>query len=179
MKKIGIYGGSFDPITKSHMLAACSVLKYVDETWFLPCWKSQTKIISDSHHRMNMIHLAIKQNDKVKLCDLEIKNQFEYTMDTIGLLQKIHKDKRFYFVAGMDNANKFPDKIINSIPFIIVSRKSHKSNVNWYKFDPHLYVEIDDEVCSSTQVRYDIKENGYSHLIENVVLNYILKNKLY
>ena len=180
IKKIGIYGGTFDPITKSHILAATSILKYVDETWIMPCYQSLTKPnISNSEHRMNMIELAIKNNCRIKLWDTEIKNKNKYSYDTIKCLQLLYPNHMFYFVIGMDNANLLSDKFKNIVPHIVVSRKTYKASSSWFMHEPHKYLEINDEVSSSSQVKKSIRLFGYSNLVQPDVLDYILANRLY
>lgn len=181
-KKIGIYGGAFDPITKNHILVANDVLKYVDETWITPCYKSMSgKKVSASKHRLNMINIAINRsnNNRIKLCDLEITNQITHAWDTMKLLQSMQPNILFYYIMGMDNANTLPVDMRHVVPYIIVKRKSYEPIEEWFKLQPHILSEKDGRSGSSTEVRRSIKKYGTSNLIDSDVLEYIISNKMY
>lgn len=179
MRRIGLYGGAFDPITKNHMLVANTSLKHLNQVWFLPCYKSETKIITESHHRLNMLNIAIKHNDnnQIKLCSLEIENKFLKTWDTINLIKAKYHDSILYFITGIDNANKMYDQ--KRLPHIVISRKPYEVTNDWYLRDPHIFMQIEDDGGSSSHVRKNIKAHRSSDLICRDIMDYIVANQLY
>ena len=76
MKKIGLFGGSFDPVHNGHIELAKTVIKKVglDEIWFIPTFDQPLK---DSHvenfsDRKKLLEIAIKPYRKMKVCDIEL-----------------------------------------------------------------------------------------------------------
>ena len=89
MKKIGLLGGTFDPIHNGHLIIAeylCDELD-LDEIWFIPAKKhplKENKNISSPDVRWDMLNLAISANHDFKCIDIELANEgISYTIDTI------------------------------------------------------------------------------------------------
>lgn len=184
MYKIGIYGGSFDPVTKNHISVAETVLEYVDEVWFVPCYQSPTKNVSPAIHRLNMLNIVMNKisNNNIKISELEIENKFVKTIDTVNLIKSNNPNIHFYFIIGLDVANKFiptgPEA--SDLAFIVVSRNPYQMVNDWFLREPHIYIDLKDDGGSSSQVRKLIKENKYPTLIDIDIYNYILhKNYIF
>ncbi len=178
--KIGLLGGAFDPPTLGHLDLANYLLgnDIVDEVWLEPCYKSYyDKNMRSPLKRLWMCQAAIDDfgNDNIKLCDFEIKNMVEgETNEGIDLFfkQYANPDRQFFFMIGMDNANKIHtwgnwEELVNKIPFIVFPRNGYSFNkdITWYLDKPHLfidqYVPID---ISSTEIRKFYKNrNGNEH----------------
>ena len=182
--KIGLYGGSFDPITNGHINVIINLLKYFDQVWIMPCYKSLTgKNLTESTHRLNMCKLAISNinDNRVKIFDFEIKNKLTGT--SIEIMMSIYKKypkKNFYFVMGMDVANNIfewnnHEQILKVVKFCIIPRFGYKSVTDWYKNKPHLFIDIESKDISSTQW----KKSKNSNMIDIKVLEYIEINNLY
>lgn len=90
--KIGILGGSFNPIHNSHLKIIMYSLgkKMADEVWLLPCKKHAfDKSLESTSHRINMIRLATKGMEKIKICRIELGSRGKnYTIDTMRKLKK-------------------------------------------------------------------------------------------
>mgnify|MGYP001491087071 CR=1 FL=1 len=190
MTKIGIFGGSFDPITIAHLKVCEEALKYLDEIWILPCYVSLFgKNLTDANHRLKMCKMSLRDyNHKIKICDFEIINKIENssTFEIIKLLiENYNLDlTNLYFIIGSDNLinlNKFKnyDELVTKLKFIVIPRAN-----NYYHIDNNLYKDINyilvNCVCidgSSTMVRNNF-ENNQNLLLENVK-EYIIKNNLY
>ena len=107
--RIGLLGGTFDPIHFGHLRAAEEVLESLalDEIWlvpaFLPPHKEPGKI-TPFHHRLAMAELAVSMQTHFKVSDMEAKRKGRsYTIDTLKALEKIHgKEHEFFFIVGMD-----------------------------------------------------------------------------
>ena len=96
MKKIGIYGGSFNPITYGHLDVILNIVskKLVDEIWVMPCAKNINKKLAEGIHRIKMLELAIDNLncENIKVFDYEVKNDLpNKTLNTIKLLKNRFK----------------------------------------------------------------------------------------
>ena len=104
MKKIGILGGTFDPIHYGHLLIAeHAFAQYMlDEVWIMPTGRSPHKEenqISDSEVRTNLIYCAIEDNPHMKLCCDEIESaEISYTYLTMTKFQEKYPENSFYFI---------------------------------------------------------------------------------
>ena len=82
IKRLGIFGGAFDPVHKGHTqsLKYISDLKIIDEIQVIPNYASphNKDIQTDEKHRLKMLEIAFKQSKNIKLNDIELKNQFPY-----------------------------------------------------------------------------------------------------
>ena len=94
--KIGILGGTFDPIHKAHIYMAKETLKQLklDKVYIMPSPcppHKNTKNITSDFHRVNMIKLAVANEKNVEFFDYELKNHLSYTADTLTKLKSEHK----------------------------------------------------------------------------------------
>ena len=95
MKKIGFFGGSFDPIHFGHIRLAIDLMEEhkLGEVLFCPAYCSPFKLdnppVANAEHRLNMLQLALKEVPQFKICTLEIERQGpSYTIDTLKKLKK-------------------------------------------------------------------------------------------
>jgi nicotinate-nucleotide adenylyltransferase len=121
MSKVGIFGGTFDPIHHGHLITAQSVreIRNLDKIIFIPSFISPHKsdVISVSpEHRLKMLKLAVEGVDFFEVSDYEINREgISYTIDTLKEFKK--KYDELEFIIGYDNIFKFhswkePDQII-------------------------------------------------------------------
>ncbi len=112
-KKIGIMGGTFDPIHYGHLLIAQSAADefHLDQVLFVPTGKSphkQTEYVTDAKRRCEMVKLAIASNSKFQLCDMEVNNsETNYTYLTLQKLKKEYSYAKLYFIMGGDSLKDF------------------------------------------------------------------------
>jgi len=184
--KIGLYGGSFDPITNGHINVIINLLKYFDQVWIMPCYKSLAgKNLVESKHRINMCEIAISSinDNRVKIFDFEIKNKL--TCSSIEIMMSIYKKypkNNFYFIMGMDVANGIfewdnYEQILKVIKFCIIPRFGYKSLTDWYKNKPHLFIDIELKNISSTKRKNT--RCSEKNIINQKILEYIETNNLY
>ncbi len=198
-KKIGIMGGTFNPIHYGHLLVAEDARTYcnLDEIIFIPSGNSymkDTSEIIDGKMRYEMVSLAIAGNTAFSISDMEIKrNGHTYTYETLEELNKIYPDTDFYFILGADNLFtiekwKYADKIMQNCTLIVASRDekdkqdlTQKANSLFKSF--HATIEILPERkidLSSTEIRKKIRENkSVIYMTPQSVISYINKNALY
>ena len=197
MKRVALFGGSFNPITKGHIKVANAVLKKYsfDCFWFMPCYNHNLgKSLECQIHRMEMIEKAIKSSRNKKMmevCRYEIVKQSEgKTYNTLTELTEQLKFINFTYVIGMDCAIDIKKwykwrKLINEFNFIVVERKGYEcEDINrWFDHKPHKVLRIDcGSNYSSTEARKailtDDKELMEKLMYKNVV-DYINTQGLY
>jgi nicotinate-nucleotide adenylyltransferase len=189
-KKIGLFGGSFDPIHLGHLIAAQEVInsKIVEEVWFIPCYKNafKEKSFASINHRMKLLKIALKGFKKFKALNIEaIKKTTNYTINTIKELKKKFPEKKFYWIIGSNLIKEFPkwknaEQILKEVKIIIVPMENFKAkNLGMLKkaliVNPSIKTNI-----SSTIIRERLKKGEcVEAIIPLNVLNYIKKNQLY
>ena len=110
MGRIGIMGGTFDPIHNGHLMLAEQAYKTykLDQIWFMPNGrpphKKQCTIESDVDHRMKMVELAIDGHPEYRLETYEAcRKETSYSYSTLEYFHKIYPEHEFYFIIGADS----------------------------------------------------------------------------
>jgi len=187
MKKVGILGGTFDPPHHGHLLIANEVLFALglDEIWFMPNQepphKRKTAFIKNED-RLNMLKLAIADNEKFKLQPIELEREGpSFTVETMKIIKSKYKDYQFYFVIGADMIEYLPkwhkiDELVRLVQFVGVDRPEYSHETKY----PILYVDVPSMEVSSGMIRERLK-NGKTvrYLVPDAVIEYIKENHLY
>lgn len=198
MQRIGIMGGTFNPIHIGHVIAAQEVLfkMNLDNIIFIPTGnpphKRQKDLIS-ADHRYEMVRLAICKNNQFSISDLEIKREGRtYTYDTLTELHKTYYGNKLFFIIGFDTLKDLDswrriNDVCKMVSFIVVNRGNSTSEVieeiedkkKKYSADITL-VDIPDIEISSTEIRKRIL-NGETikYLVPDEVEAYIRLKGLY
>lgn len=198
MKKIAIFGGTFDPIHIAHIALAKTALNELglDKLVFMPNSVSPFKLdanITSAEHRCNMIELAIASDERLEMTRYEIeKKGISYTYDTLNELTAIY-DARLYFVLGFDSVVAVDswyrgENILKEFPLITALRpgvdnysgtKKIAEYRKTYNAEIHI-LHMPTIDCSSSQIRA-LCRNGRSitGLVSANVEEYIIKNGLY
>ncbi len=134
--RIGILGGTFNPIHNGHLKIAEAVLERLnlDKILFVPAklppHKNERGII-DVQHRVEMLRLAMAGNPKFELSTLEIERKgVSYTIDTLRETERIYgKGAEFFFITGVDafldiKTWKEADTLISDYNFVVIPRPS-------------------------------------------------------
>ncbi|GAB4130600.1 MAG: nicotinate-nucleotide adenylyltransferase [Ignavibacteriales bacterium] len=187
--KVGLYGGSFDPIHLGHLITAQYVLeeRNLARIIFMPCYISPLKTDYNyipAVHRLKMIQLAIESFSSFEVSDFEIqKENISYTIETILELRK--QFNHIELIIGYDNLLVFdkwkdPDLILQNAKLIVMKRKfSETSRKNIY-FEQAIFIDTPLIEISSTSIRERVKQNkDISFLVGDKVNKYILENNLY
>ena len=113
-KRVGIMGGTFDPIHIGHLILAQAAFEqlHLDQVMFVPAGKpphKKDKIITvTGWQRAEMVKLAIEGNDHFVLDTMEIEKQsYSYTFETLGSLCEKYPENEYYFVIGGDSLRDF------------------------------------------------------------------------
>lgn len=189
-QKIGIFGGTFDPIHYGHLITTQYVLekRKLDKIIFIPCYISPHKTnqnISNPVHRLNMLKLAIEKIPYFELNDYEIrKGNISYTYDTILELRKTYN--YIELIIGYDNLIVFdkwhrPDEILDLVKLIVMKRTIDKEPETKNKyFEKAIILDTPTIEISSTDIRDRVKKNlPIDFLVPEKVKAYIHEHKLY
>jgi nicotinate-nucleotide adenylyltransferase len=134
--KIGIFGGTFNPIHYGHLRAAEEVREQFDlsKVIFIPSKNPPLKTgeLLDSAHRYKMTELALSGNSFFEISDIEFKRPGKsYSVDTIEELRSIFHDANLYFILGIDAFLEIPtwwqpERLASLVDFIVISRPSYR-----------------------------------------------------
>ena len=158
--RIGIFGGTFNPIHQGHLAIAEEVLKTVGLDWVLlipagrPPHKKGRKVLP-AKHRMEMTRLAVQGHARMEASDLEITRRGKsYTIETVKALERNYpKGTEFYLILGLDAFLEFstwraPEELTVRCHIVVVSRPGYRfSDLSRLDFlsrtDPEWLNELD------------------------------------
>lgn len=131
--KIGILGGSFDPIHNGHLNMAMKAYEQhnLDEVWLIPNGNAphkDTDKMADASHRLAMCQLVANTYPFLKACDIEImSSEYSYTYITTTKLKEQFPEHEFYFIMGADSLNYFekwrnPHIIAQNCIILVINR---------------------------------------------------------
>lgn len=185
MKKIGIIGGSFDPIHLGHtkIIKAAIEQLSLDQLLIIPTknnpWKEKT--IASNQQRIRMIEIATEDIPKATVDTVELEqehNDKNYTIDTVKILKKRYPDDQLFYIVGMDQAIQFDKwkkakKIAETVQMVTFDRKGYESNENIKKYH-FLVIKVKPSAESSTAFR-----QGDISVVDKEVLKYICNEGIY
>ncbi|MCK4650057.1 nicotinate (nicotinamide) nucleotide adenylyltransferase [Candidatus Pacearchaeota archaeon] len=183
--KVGLFGGSFNPIHKSHIEVINKTLesKVVEEVWIIPCKEHAFgKNLLNSEQRIRMIEYAIKEIDSVKINRVELNSKgINYTIDTVRKLKK-EFNHDFYFIIGSDVLPDLPywkknEELVELVNFLVFERKGYliRKEPQDMTVQRGSFFEV-----SSTEIRERVaKGKPISRLVFTEVENYIIREGLY
>ena len=190
--RIGIYGGSFNPIHKGHTQLAAFIVAQglVDELWLLvsplnPLKSGEVSNIAEYEHRLKMAELATEGIEGVNASDFERHLPLpSYTINTLGELQKAYPEHEFVLVIGADNWEQFPrwyhaDEIIEKYRILIYRRPGCEIDETALPASVQV-VETPLYDVSSTQIRESVKKGRMMRRwLDEKVARYIKRHQLY
>ena len=135
VKRVAIYGGTFDPVHNGHVEAARAVLKFLelDELFFVPAWAPPHKRnanITSAFHRFGMLALATQADQRLLISTVELDSPDRpYAVDTITRMLK--PDRRLFFLIGADSWNEITtwfewQKLLTLCDLIVVTRPGYE-----------------------------------------------------
>jgi nicotinate-nucleotide adenylyltransferase len=190
MSRIGLFGGTFDPIHHGHLITARSVkeLRNLDKIIFIPSFISPLKTgskASEPRHRIKMLKLAIGNIPYFDWSDFEItKENISYTIDTL-LEMKKHFDE-IELIVGADNLEIFdqwksPEEIVELATLVVLRRVtgSEKESDNIF-VKKAVMLETPRIDISGTIIRERVKKGlPIDFLVPQKVMKYIYSLNLY
>lgn len=185
--KVGIFGGSFNPVHNGHLGLVDKVLedKLVDEVWLMPCGRHAfNKNLTAASDRAEMLRLGIIGKKNVKISRLEIDNPgISYTYDSLMKLKHEYSED-FYLIIGADilkdlNPQKWQgyEELCKIGKFIVFNRKGYEIRNPGINMST---IYLEDAAISSTEVRNRIKQGlSIEGMVPKSVGDYIQQNRLY
>lgn len=198
--RIGIMGGTFDPIHYGHLAAAEAARAefHLDRVIFIPAGNpphKQLQSITDPEHRYRMTVLATSSNPCFEASRIEVdKSGLSYTFDTVRELRRIYgKDVTIYFITGADAVLELLTwykirELLEICSFIAVTRPGYnrreleqKIHEISSKFGGEIIcIEVPLLDISSTDIRERFRRGKpIKYLLPEAVENYIIENGLY
>jgi nicotinate-nucleotide adenylyltransferase len=187
--RIGVMGGTFDPIHHGHLVAASEVAHSfdLDEVVFVPTgrpWQKQN--VSASEHRYLMTVIATASNPQFTVSRVDIdRDGPTYTIDTLRDLKRERPGAELFFITGADAVAQIlswrdHDELWDLAHFVAVSRPGHELSTAGLPTDNVSQLEVPALTISSTACR-DRVENGQPvwYLVPDGVVQYIAKHHLY
>ncbi|GAB5046040.1 nicotinate-nucleotide adenylyltransferase [Thermodesulfovibrio sp. TK110] len=202
--KIGLFGGTFNPIHYGHLRVAEEVREafLLDKIIFIPAGIPPLKKYDlEAMHRLKMTKLAVKDNPFFEVSDIEVKQKApSYTVNTLTHLKKLYQKDNLFFIMGIDAFFELKswyryEDLLRMVDFIVMSRPGfdnlqnsefieHEESKNCFKIKNSdkrvFFISVSPFWISSTHLRKMI-QNGKSirYLLPEKVRIYIEKNKLY
>ena len=201
-KRIGILGGTFNPIHIGHLIMAEEVCKrhHLSKVIFIPAYTPPHKYVddlTDARHRFQMTKEAINENDKFEVSDLEIKRKGKsYTIDTVNeILGHYGEECEVFLIMGADSLNELElwkdiRKLSQLCHFVIVNRPGFSTEASPRLTEligddnivdiEKLRIEIEPVGISSTEIRKRLKDRiEIKGLVPECIEAYIKEHGLY
>lgn len=200
MAKIGIMGGTFDPIHNGHLMLGRQALREysLDQIWFMPSGQPPHKKdhrVTDAEIRCKMVRLALMGYPDFVFSDFEIKRPGNtYTAQTLALLHQEYPEHQFYFIVGADSLYEIerwyePERIMSQTILLVAGREyegAHRSLSNQIqylesKYGAQIYLlhcrEMD---VSSEEIRSLVSEGRtVRSYVPEPVFTYLKEKHLY
>ena len=198
MTKIGIMGGTFNPIHLAHIKMAEASMEQagLDEVWFMPSknppHKDRQSILPEKI-RSDMVRLAIDNCPGFIFSDFELKREgVTYSAETLTMLTEIYPEALFFFIMGADSFMHIehwhrPDIIMKKAILLCVGRNTTDEEMLSQKvllekkYSARIkLIEMEQMNISSSYVRKEISEGRLPKaMLSDRVADYITENKLY
>lgn len=190
--KIGIFGGSFDPIHTGHAIIAQHIISsgMVDRLWFMvspvnPLKEGKVRQVADTD-RLRMVEMVSRPMEGVETSAFEFTMpRPSYTIDTLNALQAKFPNDEFYLVTGGDNWQIFnkwrnSEEILAKYHLLIYPRLGYEVNIPESLKDRVTLVDAPIIELSSTEIR-DRLANGLSvrYYVPDEVHDFIERKQLY
>lgn len=188
--RLGVMGGTFDPIHHGHLVAASEVAAVfdLDEVVFVPTgqpWQKSGTEVSDAEHRYLMTVIATAANPRFSVSRVDIDRAGPtYTIDTLRDLHAQRPDTDIFFITGADVLSEIlswhgAEEVWDLAHFVGVTRPGHELSVPEGAGDVVL-LEVPAMAISSTDCRRRVQEGKpVWYLVPDGVVQYIAKYELY
>jgi nicotinate-nucleotide adenylyltransferase len=190
--RIGIMGGTFDPIHHGHLVAASEAAHVfaLDEVIFVPTgrpWQKTARVVSPGEDRYLMTVIATASNPRFSVSRVDIDRPGEtYTIDTLrDLRAERGPDADFFFITGADALTQIiswrdADELFKLAHFVGCTRPGHQLSLSGLPDGRVSLIEIPALSISSTECRARVRSGDpIWYLVPDGIVQYISKRKLY
>ena len=185
--RVGILGGTFDPIHIGHLIAASSVYEdlSLDSVVFIPAgdpWQKRHRELSTGQQRLEMVRLATEDDSRFKVSDIEIaRTGPTYAIDTVREWKIQNPADEIFWIVGSDALSGIPswhewETFVKEVTIVAVNRVGPNESV---PFD-FVSVEMPEVRISATELRDRFTNNADTqYLVPQKVSEYISDQGLY
>ncbi|WP_432506733.1 nicotinate-nucleotide adenylyltransferase [Kineococcus arenarius] len=189
--RLGVMGGTFDPIHHGHLVAASEVAARfdLDEVVFVPTgrpWQKSRHDIAPAEHRYLMTVIATASNPRFTVSRIDVEREgFTYTIDTLRELAELRPDADLFFITGADALAQILQwkdvaELWSLAHFVGVSRPGHVLSGDGLPLDGVSLLEVPALSISSTDCRRRIADGlPVWYLVPDGVVQHISKHGLY
>ncbi|MEX0662473.1 MAG: nicotinate (nicotinamide) nucleotide adenylyltransferase [Balneolaceae bacterium] len=189
--RIGIFGGSFDPVHNGHIAAIKSFLGsgLIHKVLVLLTPSPPHKDASgqtDYDHRLNMLNIVFEGMDNVEVSDVEKRlPEPSYTLQTITHLQKTHPKNTYFLCLGEDSIDSFIkwykyEEILDRIPLIVAERPGYgRQGLERKIAERSVFVDHQPVDISSTDIRSGELNLPTEFAVPKAVIEYAREHNLY
>jgi len=190
-RRVGIMGGTFDPIHHGHLVAASEVadLFDLDEVIFVPTgqpWQKAERAVSPTEHRYLMTVVATASNPRFWVSRADIDRPGPtYTVDTVRDIAQIRRGADLFFITGADALQailswKDADEVFRMCHLVGVTRPGYHLSGDHLPLDSVTLLDVPAMAISSSAVRERVRaERPVWYLVPDGVVQYIGKHLLY
>lgn len=200
MAKIGILGGTFDPIHNGHLALGKQAYEQfsLDEIWFMPSGHPPHKkgrLVTEGKEREDMVKLAIASVPYFVYSDFELKREGNtYTAQTLSLLKEVYPQHEFYFIIGADSLYEIeqwyhPEMVMKQAVLLVAARSYEKDHPDFEKQVKYLeekfearigVIRFEEMNVASKQIRKMVSSGqSIKDLVPGPVAGYIRIHGLY
>ncbi|WP_442907530.1 nicotinate-nucleotide adenylyltransferase [Kineococcus sp. G2] len=189
--RLGVMGGTFDPIHHGHLVAASEVAARfdLDEVVFVPTgrpWQKSRRDIAPAEHRYLMTVIATASNPRFTVSRIDVEREgFTYTIDTLRELHQLRPDADLFFITGADALAQILQwkdvaELWSLAHFVGVSRPGHALSDDGLPLDGVSLLEVPALSISSTDCRRRVAGGlPVWYLVPDGVVQHITKHGLY
>ena len=189
--RIGVMGGTFDPIHHGHLVAASEVGHFfeLDEVIFVPTgrpWQKESREVSAPEDRYLMTVIATASNPRFSVSRVDIDRPgVTYTIDTLRDLHAARGPAEFFFITGADALQQLmswqdADELFKLAHFVGCTRPGHRLSGVGLPDERVSLIEIPALAISSTACRERVAAgHPIWYLVTDGIVQYIAKRKLY
>jgi len=188
-KRLGIFGGTFNPPHLGHLIIAeqARIQADLDRVVFVPAFQPPHKVgtgVVHPRHRLNMVRLAVQGNRQFSVSDIEIREQgISYTVRTLELLSVRNPGAELFLILGSDSLRDFPswkspDAIKGMAELVVYPRRGFELSGE----DSRTAIKLKSPLLeiSSTELRMSVlRGESIRYLVPAPVEQYIRRHHLY
>ncbi len=190
LPKIGIFGGTFDPIHRGHLDLARRALKQfgLQKVFFVPALipphKSERRDMTPAPYRFRMVEIAVRGEAQFEVSDIEFSRpDISYTIDTLRSLQKLYPGSGLYLILGADSLAEISTwreagEIVKLAKLLVARRPGSNAKASPY---PVQWIRMPECPLSSSKIRRELGAGGLlpDEIVPQDVQDYIQKMNLY